>query len=41
MPNEYFAATGNDPVVIQALLFMAVGFFIIVLIEKIALQIKP
>lgn len=40
MPNEYFAATGNDPVVIQALLFMAVGFFIIVLIEKIALQIK-
>ena len=40
MPNEYFAATGDDPVVIQALLFMAVGFFIIVLIEKIALQIK-
>ena len=40
MPNEYFAATGNDPVVIQALLFIAVGFFIIVLIEKIALQIK-
>ena len=41
MPNEYFAATGNDPVFIQAVLFMAVGFFIIVLIEKIALQIKP
>ncbi len=41
MPNEYFEATGNDPVFIQAILFMAVGFFIIVLIEKIALQIKP
>ena len=41
MPNEYFAATGDDPVIIQAMLFMAVGFFIIVLIEKIALQIKP
>lgn len=41
MPNEYFEATGNDPVFIQAILFMAVGFFIIVLIEKIALQINP
>ena len=40
MPNEYFAATGNDPVVIQALLFIAIGFFIIVFIEKVALQIK-
>ena len=40
MPNEYFAATGNDPVVIQALLFAAIGFFIIVFIEKVALQIK-
>lgn len=41
LPNEYFAATGDDPVVIQAMLFMAIGFFIIVIIEKIALQIKP
>lgn len=41
MPNKYFEVTGEDPVVIQALLYMAIGFFIIVLIEKIALQIKP
>lgn len=41
MPNKYFEVTGDDPVVIQAILFMAVGFFIVVLIEKIALQIKP
>ena len=41
MPNKYFEVTGNDPDVIQAILFMAIGFFIIVLIEKIALQIKP
>ena len=41
MPNKYFEVTGEDPVVIQAILFMAIGFFIIVIIEKIALQIKP
>ncbi len=40
MPNQYFEVTGHDPVVIQALLFMALGFFIVVVIEKIALQIK-
>ncbi len=40
LPNKYFEATGNDPVVIQAILFMAVGFFIVILIEKIALQIN-
>jgi putative membrane protein len=40
LPNKYFATTGNDPVVIQAFLFLAVGFFIVVLIEKIALQIN-
>jgi len=39
-PNKYFEVTGQDPVVIQAVLFMAIGFFIVVAIEKIALQIK-
>ena len=39
-PNKYFEVTGHDPVVIQAVLFMAIGFFIVVAIEKIALQIK-
>lgn len=40
LPNKYFETTGQDPVVIQAILFMAIGFFIVVVIEKIALQIK-
>lgn len=39
-PNKYFEVTGHDPVVIQAVLYMAIGFFIVVAIEKIALQIK-
>lgn len=39
-PNKYLEVTGQDPVIIQALLYMAVGFFIVVVIEKIALQIK-
>ena len=39
-PNKYLEVTGQDPVIIQALLYMAVGFFIIVVIEKIAMQIK-
>lgn len=40
MPNDYYELTGNDPVFIQALLYMALGFFIIVIIEKIALSIS-
>lgn len=39
LPNEYYEITGNDPVFIQALLYMALGFFIIVIIEKVALRI--
>jgi putative membrane protein len=39
-PNKYLEVSGQDPVIIQALLYMAVGFFIVVVIEKIALQIK-
>lgn len=41
LPTKFFEVTGQDPVVIQAVLFMAVGFFIVVVIEKIALQINP
>jgi putative membrane protein len=40
MPTKYFEVSGQDPVVIQAILFMAIGFFVVVVIEKIALQIK-
>lgn len=40
MPNKFYEVTGEDPVIIQALLFMALGFFIVVVIEKVALRIK-
>ena len=39
LPNQYYEITGTDPVFIQALLFMAIGFFLIIIIEKIALRI--
>ena len=39
-PNEYYDLTGKDPHIIQALLFMAIGFFIVVVIEKIALKVN-
>ena len=39
LPNNYLETTGHDPFFLQALLFMAIGFFIVVVIEKIALQI--
>ena len=40
LPHRYYEITGNDPVIIQAVLFMAIGFFIVVIIEKIALRIS-
>lgn len=40
LPWDYFAATGRDPQVFQAILMMALGVFIVVLIEKIASRLK-
>jgi len=40
LPWDYFAATGKDPQVFQAILMMALGVFIVVLIEKIASRLK-
>lgn len=40
LPWNYFAATGKDPQVFQAILMMALGVFIVILIEKIASRIK-
>ena len=40
LPNEYFEYTGEQPLILYALFFMALGFFIIVIIEKIALATK-
>jgi len=40
LPWHYFAATGKDPQVFQAILMMALGVFIVVLIEKVAVRLK-
>jgi len=40
LPWDYLAATGKDPQVFQAILLMAIGVFIVVLIEKIAARLK-
>ncbi len=39
-PNQYLEITGNHPLIMQAILFMAIGFFIVVVVEKIALSLK-
>jgi len=38
MPTEYLNQTGNDPYIIQAILFMALGFMIVVIMEKVAIM---
>lgn len=40
LPWHYLATTGKDPQVFQAILMMALGVFIVVLIEKIAVRLK-
>jgi putative membrane protein len=40
LPWNYFEITGKDPQVFQAILMMALGVFIVVLIEKIAERLK-
>lgn len=40
LPWHYFATTGKDPQVFQAILMMALGVFIVVLIEKITVRLK-
>jgi putative membrane protein len=35
-PGDYFSISGNDPYLIQAILFMAFGFFIVLAIERLA-----
>lgn len=40
LPTEYLNLTGEPPLILYALFFMAVGFFTIVIIEKIALAIR-
>ncbi|HZI26436.1 MAG TPA: DUF368 domain-containing protein, partial [Chryseolinea sp.] len=40
LPWDYFSTTGKDPQVFQAILMMALGVFIVILIEKIAARYK-
>jgi putative membrane protein len=39
-PWEYITLTGKDPRVFQAILMMALGFFIVILIERISARLK-
>lgn len=39
-PGEYLEKTGNDPQIFQAILFVALGILIVVLVEKIARSFK-
>ncbi len=40
LPWHYFESTGKNPQVFQAILMMALGVFIVILIEKIAARLK-
>jgi putative membrane protein len=40
LPWNYFAVTGKDPLIFQAIFMMALGVILIVLIEKIAARLK-
>lgn len=40
LPSDYLEVTGNSPMLIQAILFMALGFIIVVIIEKVAIALK-
>lgn len=40
LPTDYLAETGQSPMIIQAILYMALGFMMVVIMEKIAFAIK-
>lgn len=40
LPTDYYTETGNSPMIIQAILYMALGFMMVVIMEKIAFAIK-
>lgn len=40
LPGRYFEVTGEDPLLLQAILMMALGVFIVILIERIATRLK-
>jgi putative membrane protein len=40
LPHRYFEVTGHDPLILQSILMMALGIFIVVLIERVATRLK-
>jgi putative membrane protein len=40
LPGRYFEVTGEDPLLLQSILMMALGVFIVILIERIATRLK-
>lgn len=40
LPGQYFEVTGKDPLLLQAIFMMALGVFIVILIERIATRLK-
>ncbi|MEP2025519.1 MAG: DUF368 domain-containing protein [Reichenbachiella sp.] len=40
LPTDYMTETGQSPMIIQAILYMALGFMMVVIMEKIAFAIK-
>jgi putative membrane protein len=41
LPNEYFAKTGAEPFFLEAILFAAAGFLIVLAIDRIAALLNP
>jgi putative membrane protein len=40
LPHTYLEKTGNNPLVLEAILFMAVGFFLVVVLERLAIYFQ-
>lgn len=40
LPGKYVEVTGNDPLILQAVLMMALGVFIVIFIERVATRLK-
>jgi putative membrane protein len=40
LPHVYFEKTGENPLVLEAILFMAIGFFLVVVLERMAMYLQ-
>ena len=41
MPNEFFAKTGEEPFFLEAILFAAAGFLIVLVMDRVAAMLNP